>query len=139
MSDDLFDDGINGVGWDNQNEAWADDYYQEDDYREDFDVCNANGLEIKGWPTYGNYTIITDTFHMYWWPGNNTIDIFDLRLPDEAFPNCHQHVLTLKNKDLYLFGDKTEQREDGKWGIDFHTGAQVNEIIQRYINLRAFI
>ena len=139
MEDELFDNGIDGTGWDNEAEASADSYSQEDDYREDFDVCNANGLEIKGWPTYGNYTIITSLFHVYYWPGNDTLEIHS-KDPDAscAGPN-DRLLLTLKNHDLYFFGEKTSLDDGGKWNVDWFTGEQVNQKIQRYLNLKAFI
>ena len=137
--DDLFGDGINGEGWDNESEASADSYCAENDYKESVDIIDANGLEIQGWPTYGNYTIATDTFHIYWWYTANTLEIYDKRIPHEKHANCHKCVLTIKNQDLYFFGDKTVQREDGKWEIDFYTGEQVNQKVERYLNLKAFL
>lgn len=139
MEDELFDNGIDGTGWDNESEAAADSYSQEEDYREDFDVCNSNGLEIKGWPTYGNYTIITSLFHVYYWPGNDTLEIHS-KDPDAscAGPN-DRLLLTLKNHDLYFFGEKTSLDDDGKWNVDWFTGEQVNQKIQRYLNLKAFL
>lgn len=135
MEDELFDNGIDGEPF----ESPADDYHEEEDYREDFDVCNANGLEIKAWPTYGNYTIITSLFHVYYWPGNNTFDIHS-KSPDTscAGPN-DRLLLTLKNQDLYFFGEKTSLDEDGKWNVNWFTGEQVNQKIQRYLNLKAFL
>jgi hypothetical protein len=139
MDDELFDNGIDGEPCaENESQAGADSYCAEDDYKESVDIVNADGLEIQGWPTYGNYTIVTDTFHIYWWYGSNTLEFFDRRLPHKEFANCHTFVLTLKNQDLYFFGDKTTQREDGKWEIDWYTGEQVDQKIQRYLNLRAF-
>jgi hypothetical protein len=139
MDDDLFDDGINGEGWESQSEVWADDYYEDENYRESYDIHIANGLEIQGWPTYGNCTIVTDMFHIYYWLGSNSLEIYDKRIPDEKFANCHKCVLTIKNQDLYFFGDKTIQREDGKWEIAWYTGEQVDQKVQRYLNLKAFV
>lgn len=139
MEDDLFDDGINGEGWDNESEASADSYCAEDDYKESIDIHIADGLEIQAWPTYGNCTIVTDTFHIYLWYTANTLEIYDKRIPHKEFANCHTQVLTIKNQDLYFFGDKTIQREDGKWEIAWYTGEQVNQKVQRYLNLKAFV
>src|SRR5260221_5848456 len=99
MDDDLFDNGIDGEPF----ESPADEYYEEY-YREDFDVCDANGLEVKGWPTYGNYTIITSMFHVYFWPGSNTLDIHS-KEPDAscAGPN-DRLLLTIKGHNLSFFG-----------------------------------
>lgn len=139
MEDDLFDDGINGTTWDNESEASADSYCQEDDYRESFDVVNANGLEIQGWPTYGNYTIITSLFHVYYWPGNDMLEIHS-KSPDASCSGPNDRLLlTLKNHDLYFFGKKTSLDDEGKWNVDWYTGEQVNQKIQRYLNLKAFI
>jgi len=137
-NDDLFDNGIDGTTWDNQSEAWADDYCQEDDAKESIDLHNANGLEIQAWPTYGNCTIVTDTFHIYYWLGSHALEIYDKRIPHKEFANCHTLVLTLKNQDLYFFGDKTTQNEDGRFFVEYYTGEQVNQKVQRYINLKAF-
>ena len=114
------------------------DFNEEDCYKESFDVCHANGLNIQGWPTYGNYTITTDIFHMYWWPTLNKIDIYDLRSPREDFPSLHHHALTLKDVNLYFFGDKNGDTND-IWNIDFYTGEQVNKKVQHYLNLKVFI
>lgn len=137
--DELFDNGIDGTGWDNESEASADSYSQEDDYRESFDVVHANGLEIEGWPTYGNYTIITNMFHVYYWPGSNTLEIIKIKPGSKYAGMGDPHVLTLKNQDLYFFGEKTTLDDDGRWNVDWYTGEQVNQKIQRYLNLKAFL
>ncbi len=139
MYDELFDNGIDGTGWDNESEASADSYCAEDDYREDFDVWNANGLEVKGWPTYGNYTIITSLFHVYYWPSNDTLEIHS-KDPNAicAGPN-DRLLLTLKRQNLTFFGDEELPDEDGKVNVSFYTGEQVNQKIQRYLNLKAFL
>jgi len=132
--DDLFDNGIDGEPF----ESPADDYYEEY-YRESFDVVNANGLEIQGWPTYGNYTIITSLFHVYYWPGNNTLDIHSKDPNARCSGPNDRLLLTLKNHDLYFFGEKTSLDEDGKWNVDWYTGEQIDQKIQRYLNLKAFL
>lgn len=134
----LFDNGIDGEPF-AENESQAHSDYEYDDYSESSDVHIAKDLEIKAWPTYGNFTIITNIFHMYLYPGANVLEIFDLRLPNEEFASLHKLVLSLRNIDLYFFGQKNGPEQDDKWNIDFYTGAQVNEKIQRYVNLKAFI
>jgi len=132
--DDLFDNGIDGEPF----ESPADDYYEEY-YREDFDVCNANGLEVKGWPTYGNYTIISSLFNVYYWPGSNTLDIHS-KDPDASCAGVNDRLLlTLKGHDLSFFGEEELPDEDGKVSVTFYTGEQVNQKIQRYLNLKAFL
>jgi len=133
-NDDLFDNGIDGEPF----ESPADDYYEEY-YREDFDVCNANGLEVKGWPTYGNYTIISRLFHVYYWPGNNTLEIHS-KDPDASCAGVNDRLLlTLKGHDLSFFGEEELPDEDGKVNVSFYTGEQVDQKIQRYLNLKAFL
>lgn len=134
MEDDLFDNGIDGEPF----EGPGDDYYEEEeDYREDFDIHNANGLEIKGWPTYGNCTVITNMYHMYVW-FSGKIEVIELKSGSKYANIGDPHVLTLPG-DLYFFGEKTTQREDGRWNIEYYTGEQVNKKIQRYLNLKAFL
>lgn len=133
MEEDLFDNGIDGEPFDSP----AEDYAEEESYREDFDVHSSPGLEIKGWPTYGNYTIITDTFHMFLWPGGRKLDIYDLRKPIEN--GLHEYVLQLSNIDLYFFGEKNGPEQDDRWNIDFYTADQIDHKIQRYLNLKAFL
>jgi len=133
-NDDLFDNGIDGEPF----ESPADEYYEEY-YREDFDVCNANGLEVKGWPTYGNYTIISSLFHVYYWPGSNTLDIHS-KDPDASCAGVNDRLLlTLKGHDLSFFGEEELPDEDGKVSVSFYTGEQVDQKIQRYLNLKAFL
>jgi hypothetical protein len=135
MSDDLFDNGIDGEPF----ESPADDYHEEENYREDFDVCNANGLEVKGWPTYGNYTIITSLFHVYYWPGSDTLEIHS-KDPNASCAGINDRLLlTLKNHNLSFFGDEELPDEDGRVGVTFYTGEQINQKIQRYLNLKAFL
>lgn len=135
MSDDLFDNGIDGEPF----ESPADDYCEDDDYRESFDVINANGLEIQGWPTYGNYTIITSLFHVYYWPGNDMLDIHS-KDPDARCSGPNDRLLlTLKNHNLTFFGDEGLPDEDGRVPISYYTGEQINQKIQRYLNLKAFL
>jgi hypothetical protein len=111
----------------------------EDYDRESFDVCNANGLEIQGWPTYGNYTIITSLFHVYFWPGSNTLDIHSKDPAASCAGPNDRLLLTLKNYNLSFFGDEKLPDEDGKVDVSFYSGEQINQKIQRYLNLKAFI
>lgn len=129
--EELFDNGIDGEPF--ESEA---DYYHEESHREDFDVHSSPGLEINGWPTYGNYTIITNTFHMYYWPSSDVIEIFDKRIPHAEFPSIHKHVFTIKNKDLRFFG---EWIGPDKWDVDFYSAEEIDKKVQRYLNLKAFL
>lgn len=139
--DDLFDNGIDGEPYfENSSQADADRFAMDKEEhaqtREDFDVHSSIGLEISGWPTYGNYTIITNTFHMYYWPGNDTIEVFDKRIPHSEFPSIHKHVFTIKNKDLRFFG---EWIGPDKWDVDFYSAEEIDKKVQRYLNLKAFL
>jgi hypothetical protein len=129
--DDLFDNGIDGEPF-AENDAQIDADYEAES--EGYRVFKENGLEVTAWSTYGNYTIITDTFHMYWWPSANKLEVYDLRLSTSK-----QHVLTLPNVDLSFFGEEKLPDEDGKVDIDFYAGEQVNRKVQRYLNLKAFL
>lgn len=142
--EELFNDGINGEPFslskeEDNAERFSDGMYEESNTREDFDVCNANGLEVKGWPTYGNYTIISSLFHVYYWPGNDTLDIYS-KAPDANCAGANDRLLlTLKNQNLKFFGDEELPDEDGKVNISFYSGEKVDEKIQRYLNLKAFL
>lgn|SRR5574337_1044061 len=140
IEDELFDNGIDGEPFaTSAMEERADYEYDWEFHSESSDVHISKDLEIKAWPGYGNYTIITDTFQMYLYPGSNILQVHDLRLPNEEFNGTHQCVMTLRNIDLYFFGEKNGPDQDDEWNIDFYTGEQVNQKIQRYLNLRAFL
>lgn len=135
--DEDFDNGIDGTEWPSK---WADDIVEEET-SEGYTVHYKDGLEVMGWPTYGNYTITTDTFHMYWYPGSRFIRVFDKRQPHERMTNTHKMVLELNDKDLYFFSprEKESQYDPNDGAPIFFTGEEVNRKIERYIALAVFL
>ena len=130
--DDLFDNGIDGEPW-----AESDDQEQADwDEREFSLVHKSDDLQVTAWPTYGNYVIETDTFFMYYYPGAKVIEIHDLRKPRKDMNDLPTHVLTIKNHDLSFFGTRNGNEE---WEIGFDIGSKIDQKVQRYISLKAFL
>ena len=136
MDEELFDNGIDGEPF-AESELQIDADYEEPS--EGYLVSRANGLEVMSWSAYGNYTIITDMFHVYFWPWSNILEIYS-KEPNASYAGANDRLLlTLKNHNLSFFGDEELPDEDGKVNISFYTGEKVNQKIQRYLNLKAFL
>lgn len=100
-------------------------------------ICNTNGLEIHFRPSYYYYTILTNMYYIFWWCDNKKLEIHNLKTSDGKNANgINSLILTLKNQNIYFFGEKSQLEENG---IVFYTGNQVNEKIQKLLNLKAFL